>query len=76
MTLEQDSLGGTVYQFPRGKIVMTAPVNLPLHGKMRFKETTKEKLLQFWREVEDKSDVRINYKERVEMISHPPQGTA
>ncbi len=33
ITLEQDSLGGTVYTFPRKKIIMTSPMDLPLHGK-------------------------------------------
>ena len=29
-TIEQDSLGGTVFNFPRGKLVMTAPVNFAI----------------------------------------------
>ena len=32
VTLEQDTFGGTVSHYPRGKIVMTAPVTLPLVG--------------------------------------------
>ena len=48
ITLEQDSLGGTVSHYPRGKIVMTAPVDLPIIGKMHFKETTKEALMQLF----------------------------
>ena len=31
-TIEQDSLGGTVAHFPRGKLVMTAPAHLPMVG--------------------------------------------
>ncbi|MGB5278868.1 MAG: NAD(P)-binding domain-containing protein, partial [Gammaproteobacteria bacterium] len=48
VTLEQESLGGTVSHYPRGKIVMTAPVKLPVIGKMQFRETTKEALMEFW----------------------------
>ena len=48
LTLEQDSLGGTVAHFPRGKLVMTAPAMLPLHGRMKFSEIGKEDLLRFW----------------------------
>ena len=48
LTIEQDSLGGTVAHFPRGKIVMTAPVTLPIVGKMNFREVSKESLLEFW----------------------------
>lgn len=69
VTVEQDSLGGTVSHFPRGKLVMTAPAELPIVGKMNFKETSKEKLLQFWRGVEQKTKLKINYNERVESIT-------
>ena len=68
-TVEQDSLGGTVFQFPRGKLVMTAPVTLPLVGEMKFVETTKENLLKFWEQVEKKTGVQISYHERVDSIT-------
>jgi thioredoxin reductase len=73
-TLEQDSLGGTVFQFPRGKLVMTAPVDLPLVGQMKFIETTKEELLTFWQGVEKKTGVQISYHERVEAITPHEHG--
>ncbi len=65
VTVEQDSLGGTVAHFPRGKLVMTQPADLPIVGKMKFTETSKEKLLEFWQGVEAKTKLRINYNERV-----------
>ena len=68
ITVEQDSLGGTVAHFPRGKLVMTQPAELPLVGKMRFKETTKEKLLEFWQGVERQTGLQVNYEERVTAI--------
>ncbi|WP_455210730.1 NAD(P)-binding domain-containing protein [Kaarinaea lacus] len=69
VTLEQDSLGGTVSHYPRGKIVMTAPVQLPIVGKVRFRETQKEVLLSFWQKVEKDTGVKINYQERMESIT-------
>ena len=68
VTVEQETLGGTVSHYPRGKIVMTAPVVLPLIGKVAFRETTKETLLKFWQDVEKRTRVKINYQERVEGI--------
>lgn len=68
VTLEQELFGGTVAHYPRGKVVMTQPVNLPLYGKAKFRETTKEKLLDFWHEVRDKTGVKIHYGERVVSI--------
>jgi thioredoxin reductase/NAD-dependent dihydropyrimidine dehydrogenase PreA subunit len=69
LTLDQESLGGTVYKYPRGKIVMTQPVDLPITGKMHFKETTKEELLEFWQGVKDKTGIRISYQELVSNIT-------
>ena len=31
--VDQDSLGGSVYTFPRSKIIMTSPMELPLFGQ-------------------------------------------
>jgi thioredoxin reductase/ferredoxin len=69
VTIEQDSLGGTVAHFPRGKLVMTAPANLPLIGMVRFREVSKEKLLEFWRGAAQKTGLRIIYGERVESVT-------
>jgi len=66
--IEQDSLGGTVAHYPRGKLVMTAPVQLPLVGKVKFRDTSKEELLAFWQQVEKKTSVAISYGERLENV--------
>jgi thioredoxin reductase/NAD-dependent dihydropyrimidine dehydrogenase PreA subunit len=76
VTLEQDSLGGTVAHFPRGKLVMTRPAILPIVGKMTFTETTKEKLLGYWQGVERQTGLNINYKERVTGITRRPDGAS
>lgn len=73
-TIEQDSLGGTVAHFPRGKVVMTAPVNLPMVGKVKFTETSKEALLEFWQKVEREKQLKINYQERVEDVVRGDDG--
>jgi thioredoxin reductase (NADPH) len=69
VTVEQESLGGSVFQYPRGKIVMTAPVDLPVVGKVRFTETTKEALLGFWQKVEKQAGLKIHYGERLEDVA-------
>lgn len=74
LTVEQDSLGGTVAHFPRGKVVMTTPVTLPLVGKMNFREVSKEALLDFWEDVIRKSGIEIRFHERVESISPDDTG--
>lgn len=68
ITLEQDSLGGTVYNFPRAKIVMTSPMDLPMHGKVKLSETSKTELLELWLSVLGKNNIKINEQEKVESI--------
>jgi thioredoxin reductase (NADPH) len=67
-TLEQEALGGAVFQYPRGKLVMTAPVELPIVGKVQFRNTSKEELLRFWTGTCEGNGLQIRYKERVESI--------
>lgn len=74
MTVEQDELGGTVAHFPRRKLVMTQPAILPIVGKMQFKEVQKETLIDYWRNVESDTGIRINYQERVDAIEPAPNG--
>jgi thioredoxin reductase/NAD-dependent dihydropyrimidine dehydrogenase PreA subunit len=74
LTIEQNALGGTVANFPRGKIVMTAPARLPKVGIVNFKETTKEKLIDFWTGVQKEHGMKIRYKERMKEIERRKKG--
>jgi thioredoxin reductase/NAD-dependent dihydropyrimidine dehydrogenase PreA subunit len=69
VTIEQETLGGAVAHYPRGKIVMTAPMQLPLYGRVKLRETTKEALLALWRQVEESTGIQIHYRERLEQIA-------
>lgn len=66
--IEQDDLGGTVFKYPRGKVVMTAPAMLPIVGEVNFREVSKEKLLAFWKDIENRERLPIRFRERVENI--------
>jgi len=69
VTLEQEeTFGGATLHYPRGKIVMTAPMNLPIIGKVRVKEISKESLMKLWEDVVDKAGIKINFGERMEKI--------
>ena len=68
ITLEQNSLGGTVYTFPRSKIVMTSPMDLPLYGKVKLFNTSKEELLELWKKVIMKYNLEIIENTKVEQI--------
>jgi len=69
VTLEQeDTFGGSTLHYPRGKLVMTAPMSLPIFGKVKVKEISKEALMKLWEDVVAKTGIKINFSERMEKI--------
>jgi putative YpdA family bacillithiol system oxidoreductase len=64
LLLEQGDAGGTILQYPRRKIVMTSPVELPLWGKLKLTETSKESLLELWQQVLTKTQLKVNTGEK------------
>ena len=75
VTLEQEELGGTVAKYPRQKLVMTSPVDFPMHGKFNKLEISKEKLMEFWSSVIKKGNVKVRTQEKVEAIEREADGT-
>ena len=69
LTLEQDSLGGSVARYPRAKLVMTRPADLPLYGRVKLRRVRKEKLLALWQAVIQKTGLRIHGGIRVERVN-------
>jgi|SRR3989339_109835 thioredoxin reductase/Pyruvate/2-oxoacid:ferredoxin oxidoreductase delta subunit len=69
LTVDQDTLGGTVYTFPRQKIVMTSPMEIPLYGKVKLFETSKSELLGLWKDVLQKNQISIRENTKVESIT-------
>jgi putative YpdA family bacillithiol system oxidoreductase len=65
LLLEQGDVGGTILKYPRRKIVMTSPVEIPLWGKLRMTETTKEALLKVWEDILKTTGLQVNTQERV-----------
>ena len=46
--LDQQGAGGTILQYPRRKLVMVQPVEIPRLGKLPRPEYSKEELLEIW----------------------------
>ncbi len=60
VTIEQESrIGGTVAAYPRRKLVMTQPVELPLYGKLPRLTYAKEELIDVWEGVAEAQDLPI-----------------
>ncbi|MFT7676354.1 MAG: thioredoxin reductase/Pyruvate/2-oxoacid:ferredoxin oxidoreductase delta subunit [Planctomycetota bacterium] len=57
--LERDTLGGTVAHYPRGKLVMTQPAELPLYGSMQRETWSKEELIELWVDLAQEHELPI-----------------
>lgn len=68
MLIDQQEIGGTILQYPRKKLVMTRPVELPLYGWLNRPEYSKEELLQIWQEVRDKFQIQVRTGEKLEQV--------
>jgi thioredoxin reductase/Pyruvate/2-oxoacid:ferredoxin oxidoreductase delta subunit len=74
LTIEQDEIGGTVAKYPRQKLVMTSPVELPLYGKFKKLELTKEDLIALWKSLLERSDFNVRTGEKIEDIQKGADG--
>ena len=74
VTIEQDEIGGTVAKYPRQKLVMTSPVEFPLHGKFKKLELSKEELIAFWKSVLGRVDFNVRTGEKIEDIRKGEDG--
>jgi thioredoxin reductase (NADPH) len=68
VVLEQDTIGGSVYHYPRQKMVLTSPVELPLHGTLKVSEISKEELLKLWQSIVSGFRLSIHTNHKVEDI--------
>lgn len=59
-TIDQEGVGGTVAKYPRRKLVMTQPVELPLYGRLRHTSYSKEQLIDLWQELVRKYELPIH----------------
>ena len=63
--IEQSSFGGSMLHYPRRKLVMTHPVELPGVGVIPFREVEKEPLLAFWQDVVRRHNLRVEEGRRL-----------
>ena len=69
VVLEQSAdLGGTIFHYPRRKLVLLQPVELPFYGLLREAEYPKEELLEILDELRRRASLDIRFGERVEQV--------
>ncbi|MCA9666612.1 MAG: NAD(P)-binding domain-containing protein [Myxococcales bacterium] len=72
--VDQAEWGGAIRAYPRGKLVMTRPIKVPLYGPVKMRETSKEALVETFTRIVDQTGVKIESGVRVEKIDRGPAG--
>src|ERR1700739_1278718 len=74
LTVDADEVGGTVAKYPRQKLVLTSPVELPVYGKFKKTELSKEDLLAMWNDILKRADFKCRTGEKVHDIQKGEDG--
>ncbi len=75
MIEQADEVGGTVVSYPRRKMVMTQPIQLPLHGKLPRSEYQKEELVELWQGLVQKHQLPVKLGMRLMDVTRESAGT-
>ena len=60
VVLDQESgPGGTIAKYPRRKLVLTRPVELPLAGRLAKDSYSKEELMAMWQRIVDEEELPL-----------------
>ena len=73
-TIEREDIGGTVRTYPRKKVVMTRPFEIPGWGKVPASEIPKERLMQIWGEVVARTGLSITTGTTVRAVTRGEDG--
>lgn len=74
LVLDQYDIGGTILHYPRRKLVMTQPVEIPLYGSLDRDEYSKEELLAIWQQLAQQSALDIRAGQTVQSVARSEQG--
>jgi thioredoxin reductase len=67
VVLEQEGdLGGTIFHYPRRKLVLVQAVEVPILGRLREGEYAKEDLLGILQDLCSRGDLQVRFGERVQ----------
>ncbi|HPF69939.1 MAG TPA: NAD(P)-binding domain-containing protein [Candidatus Krumholzibacteria bacterium] len=68
VVLDQQGAGGTILQYPRRKLVMVQPVEIPTYGRLPKHEYTKEELLDIWTDLHARHGLDVRTGVRVTAV--------
>ena len=75
VTLDREErIGGTVAKYPRRKLVLTQPVDLPGQGRLNRNSYSKEELIDLWERIVDQVNLPIKGGEVFEQLERNSDG--
>ena len=72
--LEREAFGGTITHYPRGKVVMTGPLDFAMYGRVSKRKMSKEQLVELWNDIQEKTQIPVTTDALVERIEREPNG--
>ncbi|MGH1366709.1 MAG: NAD(P)-binding domain-containing protein [Calditrichia bacterium] len=66
--IDRQKAGGTILQYPRRKLVMTTPAEIPGYGTLQKAEYTKEELLEIWQDILKKKQICVKHGHSLKTI--------
>jgi thioredoxin reductase/NAD-dependent dihydropyrimidine dehydrogenase PreA subunit len=55
LLVDREGFGGTILHYPRAKVVMTGVLDLPVYGKVRGRQLSKEQLMGLWHDIQQRT---------------------
>lgn len=71
---QETAIGGTIAHYPRNKIVLTGPFELPGWGRIKKRELSKEELIAIWKEAAARTGLEVRLGERYEGLERSGEG--
>lgn len=71
LLIDQQEPGGTILQYPRQKVVMAHQVDIPLYGKLKRDEYSKEQLLDIWQGIIGTHKINYLTQHRMKHVVKP-----
>jgi thioredoxin reductase/ferredoxin len=68
VVLEQGSLAETVRKYPRHKLLLAGPLQIPVYGDLWVADASKEELLRVWETVVAETGLEVRTGEKVEDV--------
>ena len=70
--LERGDLSETIRRYPRHKILMAEPVQIPMYGELWVADASKETLLSIWQGIAERTGLKVDTgQEVIEVAPHP-----